>query len=99
MNIQQYDIMNILAIERYENQRILAEKTGYSLGKVNSSLKILKEQGYLDEDMQLTEKAEKEFDSKRPQNAVILAAGFGMRMIPINMEVPKGIIEVRERRL
>ena len=95
MNIQQYDIMNILAIERYENQRILAEKTGYSLGKVNSSLKILKEQGYLDEDMQLTEKAEKEFDSKRPQNAVILAAGFGMRMIPINMEVPKGIIEVR----
>lgn len=95
MNIQQYDIMNILAVERYENQRILAEKTGYSLGKVNSSVKSLKENGYLDEDMQLTEKAEKEFDRRRPQNAVILAAGFGMRMIPINMEVPKGIIEVR----
>ena len=47
MNIQQYDIMNILAVERYENQRILAEKTGYSLGKVNSSVKSLKENGAL----------------------------------------------------
>lgn len=95
MNVQEYDIMNKLAVEKYASQRALAEQTGYSLGKVNTSLKSLKGLGYLDEDMGLTEKAKKEFDSKRPQNAVILAAGFGMRMIPINMEVPKGIIEVR----
>lgn len=30
----------------------------------------------------------------KPQQAVILAAGFGMRMVPINTEVPKGLLEV-----
>lgn len=31
---------------------------------------------------------------KRPKNAIILAAGFGMRMVPINMEKPKGLFEI-----
>ena len=31
---------------------------------------------------------------KTPQRAVILAAGFGMRMVPINTEMPKGLLEV-----
>ncbi|MDE6293771.1 MAG: NTP transferase domain-containing protein, partial [Clostridiales bacterium] len=29
-----------------------------------------------------------------PKSAIILAAGFGMRMVPINTEVPKGLLEV-----
>ena len=33
-------------------------------------------------------------EDNKPQNAIILAAGFGMRMVPINMEVPKGLLEV-----
>ena len=37
MNIQEYDIMNEIAESGYENQRILTEKTGYSLGKVKQS--------------------------------------------------------------
>ena len=44
--------------------------------------------------MGLTKKAGNEMEEKRPKNAVILAAGFGMRMVPINVEVPKGILEV-----
>ena len=51
MNIQEYELMNILADERYKNQRELSEKTGYSLGKINSALKSLVENGYLDEQM------------------------------------------------
>ena len=94
MNIQEYELMNILADERYKNQRELSEKTGYSLGKINSALKTLVETGYLDGQMGLTKKAGNEMEEKRPKNAVILAAGFGMRMVPINVEVPKGILEV-----
>ena len=41
MNIQEYDIMNEIAESGYENQRILTEKTGYSLGKFNQSLNEL----------------------------------------------------------
>ena len=52
MNIQEYDLMNCMMEQEYVNQRILSEITGYSLGKVNSSLKKLTELGYLDEKMQ-----------------------------------------------
>ena len=49
MNIQEYDLMNILLQTPYTNQRTLSEQSGYSLGKVNSSLRQLIEKGYLDE--------------------------------------------------
>lgn len=39
-------------------------------------------------------KAITEFKQRTPQRAVILAAGFGMRMVPINTEMPKGLLEV-----
>lgn len=95
MNIQEFELLNIIFREGYMNQRVLSEKLGYSLGKVNSALKKLIDLGYLDADMHLTEKAETEAKQKKPHNAVILAAGFGMRMVPINVEVPKGILEVQ----
>lgn len=94
MNKQDMDIMNILYSERYINQRKLAEKCGHSLGIVNRSLKQLINQGYIDEKFKLTDKAKKAFQDSKPKNAIILAAGFGMRMVPINMEIPKGLLEV-----
>ena len=66
MNIQEYELMNILADERYKNQRELSEKTGYSLGKINSALKTLVETGYLDGQMGLTKKAGNEMEENRP---------------------------------
>lgn len=33
------------------------------------------------------------------RNAIILAAGYGMRMVPINTEIPKGLIDVNGQRL
>ncbi len=95
MNVQEYNLMNYIMEQTYVNQRILSEITGYSLGKVNSSLKKLAELGYIDEKMQCTSKAYEELKEKTPKNAIILAAGFGMRMIPINVEVPKGILEIK----
>lgn len=94
MNKQESDILNTLRLEPFINQRILAEVSGHSLGVVNRSVKELMSAGYIDEEVKLTPKAVKEFKSKAPKNAIILAAGFGMRMVPINMEVPKGLIEV-----
>lgn len=95
MNIQERDILNILMEKRFKNQRELAELCGHSLGTVNRSLGGLAEAGYLDSEMKPTEKARSEAQMKAPKNAIILAAGFGMRMIPINMETPKGLLEVR----
>lgn len=94
MNNQECDILNSLVSQPYENQRQLAERCGYSLGVVNRSIRSLTEAGYLDETVQPTAKAMEELERNAPRRAVILAAGFGMRMIPINMETPKALLEV-----
>ena len=94
MNKQESDILNTLILTKYTNQRKLSELSGYSLGAVNHSLKELIKSEYIDSDMIPTEKAIKESVEKKPQKAIILAAGFGMRMVPINTEMPKGLIEV-----
>ncbi len=94
MNIHEYDIMNYLANNGYTNQRIIAESTNYSVGKVNEALGKLIEENYLTDQFSLTDKAFEEIKRKKPKNAIILAAGFGMRMVPINTEVPKGLLEV-----
>ena len=41
----------------------------------------------------------REAKEKAPKNAIILAAGFGMRMVPINTETPKGLLEIKGERL
>lgn len=94
MNKQEYDVLNVLITGPYINQRILAEDSGHSLGTVNKAIKTLIEEGYLDEAIHPTERAMQEYEEKAPKKAIILAAGFGMRMVPINMEMPKGLLEV-----
>ena len=94
MNIQESDIMKILLDAPFLNQRTLSEQSGHALGVVNRSLKSLVKEGYLDESMKLTEKAMELRDSARSRRAIILAAGFGMRMVPINLETPKAFLEV-----
>ena len=94
MNKQECDILNTLLLEPFINQRILAEASGHSLGVVNRSVKELIKTGYIDDEIRPTAKAVSEFKSKAPKNAIILAAGFGMRMVPINTEIPKALLEV-----
>lgn len=99
MNNSKQDILNNLIKEPFINQRILAAQTDHSLGIVNRSLKELISEGYLDEEIRPTEKALREAKEKAPKNAIILAAGFGMRMVPINTETPKGLLEIKGERL
>lgn len=94
MNNQESDILNTLFIEPYINQRILSEKSGHSLDAVNKSINALIKKGYLDAEVRLTYKARNEFIKRSPKNAIILAAGFGMRMVPINTQVPKALMKV-----
>lgn len=95
MNVYNLDILNFLNNNDYISQRNLAEEIGYSLGKVNESLKDLISEGYLTEGHQLTDKAKERIQENKPKHAVILAAGYGMRMVPINFEQPKGLLNVK----
>lgn len=56
MKIQEWDIMNALLQEPFVNQRLLAEQSGHSVGVVNRLIRTLADEGYLDENMELTKK-------------------------------------------
>ena len=94
MNKREADILLSLYSEPFINQRILSQVTGHSLGIVNKSIKNLVKNEYLDDDVRLTTKAKTVFKKRAPKNAIILAAGFGMRMVPINLETPKALLEI-----
>lgn len=94
MTKQEYDVLYNLSKKPFVNQRTLSEDTGFSLGIVNRCLKNLTKYGLLNENMSLTKGAEEVVLKHKPKNAVILAAGFGMRMVPINYETPKALLTV-----
>lgn len=99
MNTQKNDILKTIFLNSFTNQRILAEESGHSLGVVNRSIRELMQDGYIDKSIRPTNKAVEEFKQKAPKRAIILAAGFGMRMVPINTEIPKGLLEVNREPL
>ena len=95
MNKQDADILNTVIDHEGMTQREIAEMTGHSLGIVNRSLANLRKDGYLDANRKCTKKARRTVADHAPKRAIILAAGFGMRMVPINMEVSKAFLEVK----
>lgn len=95
MNIAEHSILLSLSCVPYVNQRALAERAGCSLGAVNKALQSLVRQGMLTKEYLLTSKAEALLHRAAPQNAILLAAGIGMRMVPINALSPKALLEIR----
>ena len=94
MNSFERELLSVVADGPKRSQRSLAEVTGRSLGSVNRALSSLVEGGYLDEGHAVTKRGLDELASCAPRNAIILAAGIGMRMAPINFMHPKGMMEV-----
>lgn len=98
MNLVEADLLLALNRQHIESQRALSEITGHSLGAVNQALSSLGEGGYLD-GFSLLPRARKRIQACRPQKAILLAAGYGMRMIPIQQERPKALLCVRGEKL
>lgn len=85
--------------EHKYTQRELKDLLSLSIGMVNRHIKQLEGAGLIDSEGQLTAAGQSFLANSRPRNAIILAAGFGMRMIPLNIETPKGLLEVKGERL
>lgn len=95
MNIKDYEILKRIHICPYKTQRELADECGVSLGSVNKSILKLKQYDFVDDENHITAKGKSKIKEHSPKNAIILAAGYGMRMAPINTEVPKGLLEIK----
>ena len=100
MNINKFAVLRMLIRREQDriliisNQRELAEKLNWSLGLVNKVVTSLRYDGFLDEDLVLTKKAKILLENSRPKNVIILAAGYGLRMVPINQNKPKALLTV-----
>jgi len=95
MNKLEHDILKYILYNSYTNQRNISNAFDCSLGSVNKSIKNLINNKFLDEQMVVTEKTYNELSISSPKNAIILAAGYGMRMVPINTETPKGLLVIK----
>ena len=99
MNYQELDVLSALLDQSYTSQRDLSQRSGHSLGSVNRALKQLTDQGYINAFYQPTDKALQLQRATAPRQAIILAAGFGMRMVPINTSAPKALLQVHGQTL
>ena len=99
MNLHEAVVLRTLRKEAFVSQRTLAESCGLSVGAVNKAVKELIAEGFLDSGCRLTGPGLEAMAKSAPKNAIILAAGFGMRMVPINLSTPKALIEVNGEKL
>ena len=99
MNDVQNDILIFIFENGYTSQRDIAKNLNLSLGLVNKTLRRLVSNDYLNKQYVLTNKAINKIQNNSPKNAIILAAGYGMRMVPINQETPKGLIKLKNEPL
>ncbi len=96
---KQFDILVTLAeLEEKLSQRELSNETGYGLGTVNKTIKELNELQYI-QNGKITGKGLDALEPYRVKRAVIIAAGFGSRLVPITLNTPKPLVRVRGKRI
>ena len=98
---KQFKLLHFMLIhkEKTFTQRQLAEELDLSLGTINTLLKKLKEEKWVDEELHLTELGQKVLEPYRVENAIIMAAGMSSRFAPLSYEIPKGLLQVKGERL
>jgi CTP:phosphocholine cytidylyltransferase-like protein len=95
----QFDVLKDLEnMQTPQVQRSVAERTGRSLGTVNRVFHDLAQKGYL-ESGQITKAGLNALEPYRVKRMIILAAGFGERMLPLTLNTPKPLIRVNGQRI
>ena len=96
---KQFEVLEAMVTsEGPKTQRGLADATSHSLGTVNKILKELAEAGYI-ENGSVTKAGMTALEPYRVKRAVIIAAGFGTRLVPITFNTPKPLVRVHGERI
>ena len=91
---KQFLVMTCLEKEqRTLTQREIACLTKISIGRVNTIVNQLSDLGYI-ESGKITDAGIDALEPYRVKRAVIIAAGFGSRMIPISLNTPVPMINI-----
>lgn len=97
---KQFDILTFLEADKNSSvtQREIAQSTGISLGSVNKTLGQLEEFNFVQNNA-ITEQGILALEPYRVKRAVLLAAGFGSRLVPVTLNTPKPLVRVKGVRM
>ena len=79
-------------------QRALAAQTGMSVGSVNEAISNLSDLGFI-ANRSVTDEGLEALEPFRAKRAVLIAAGFGSRMVPVTLNTPKPLVRVGGKRI
>ena len=101
---KEFDLLTTLLYNpgRAASQRAVAALTGLSLGTVNQQLLSAVRKGwaaFADGEYRVTETGLEALAPYKVRRAVILAAGFGSRLMPVTLNTPKAMIRIHGRPL
>lgn len=106
MKKRYFQIIELMKQKPSITQREIAYALRISLAYVNKILFSMDQDGLLKIDgispigkRMLTIKAHTEYDACKVDNAIIMAAGFGSRFVPLSYATPKGLLEVFGERM
>lgn len=94
MGIEEFDIL--YAIHKNSGKIVIenfVKSTGYERIQIEKILEDLKEKGWLNQGV--TDAGYEALEEYKVDNAIIMAAGFGLRSLPLSRIVPKGLYEVK----
>lgn len=95
---KQFDLLSAMEHSPSLTQRALAKKADMSLGTVNKISNELASLGYC-ENGNVTKAGLDALEPYRVQRAVIIAAGFGSRLVPVTLNTPKPLVRVNGKRI
>lgn len=97
MNNELFDLIYLVYEGKLKSQREFSNAMFLSLGKVNTLFKEAINANYIEKeanDYLISDKGMDLLNEYKVDNAVIMAAGFGSRFVPMTYETPKGLLEV-----
>lgn len=96
---KQFDLLVYLTEQTgSQSQRAMAEGLHLSVGSVNRVVKELTQQGLVC-DGRITTQGLEALEPHRVRRAVLMAAGFGSRLVPITLNTPKPLVRVKGVRI
>ncbi len=93
MQIEEFNILNAIHNKKSLEIEGICKRTAYEEEKVLTLLDTLRAKGWVTD--QITESGYQVLDEYKVDNAIIMAAGFGLRSLPLSRIVPKGLYKVR----
>lgn len=94
MTRNEFNLLYAIKKHGTNSSRKLKDAASVSVDFVSQKMKLFKDKGLIDENG-ITNVGLEELKPYKVENAVIMAAGMSSRFVPLSLEKPKGLLEVR----